>query len=86
LIGKYFEDYLALIPCSSTIKGMTGGALFPKPKDAKKNFKPHQPETVLFEANRKLGKHMVEEMLPKVSETILLLPRCTNHQMRPTGN
>lgn len=75
--GEYFEFYMSFLP--------EGGYLFPKPRAASLKFKIHDAEEkTLFEANRKVGKNLVSEMLPKLC-LILDRPRRTNHCLRATA-
>ena len=59
--------------------------LFPKPKTSSKKFDIHNPEEMSwFESDRKVGKNMLSQMIPKLCQ-ILERPRKTNHCLRATA-
>ena len=84
--GEFFEWYLSLIPDDRMVDKVLvkDGYLFPKPKSASKTFNIFSPETKLFEPNRKVGVHTLENMLPTLCE-IVKEERCTNHRLRATA-
>ena len=75
---------MELLPKSATQPNKPGGFIFPKPKDIRKSFRPHDASTVLFEPNRKVGKNSISSMLPTLTQDVLKLGRCTNPQLRAT--
>ena len=83
--GQYLQFYLSLIPDQSTMTKVEGGYLFPRPRLVCKKFDLHRRnENYLYECNQKVGKTLVQNMLPELCKAVES-PRATNHSLRATA-